>query len=131
MQRKFITNLALVLALNLLIKPFWILGIDRAVQNAVGTEQYGFYYSIFGFSFLLNILLDLGITNFNNKNISQNNHLLSKHFASIVLLRILLTVIFTIVTLVAGPDVLSLSTIAKGVQNAIINNNVSMEKIAR
>ena len=72
MQRKFITNLALVLALNLLIKPFWILGIDRAVQNAVGTEQYGFYYSIFGFSFLLNILLDLGITNFNNKNISQN-----------------------------------------------------------
>ena len=102
MQRKFNTNLAFVLALNLLIKPFWILGIDRAVQNAVGTEQYGFYYSIFGFSFLLNILLDLGITNFNNKNISQNNHLLSKHFASIVLLRILLTVIFTIVTLVAG-----------------------------
>ena len=51
MQRKFVTNLALVLALNLLIKPFWILGIDRAVQNAVGTEQYGFYYAIFNFSF--------------------------------------------------------------------------------
>lgn len=102
MQRKFITNLALVLALNLLIKPFWILGIDRAVQNAVGTEQYGFYYAIFNFSFLLNILLDLGITNFNNKNISQNNHLLSKHFASIVLLRLLLAGIFAIVTLVGG-----------------------------
>jgi O-antigen/teichoic acid export membrane protein len=101
MQRKFITNLALVLHSTCSSSPL-ILGIDRAVQNAVGTEQYGFYYSIFGFSFLLNILLDLGITNFNNKNISQNNHLLSKHFASIVLLRILLTVIFTIVTLVAG-----------------------------
>ncbi len=35
MQKKFITNLALLLLLNLLIRPFWILGIDRAVQNAV------------------------------------------------------------------------------------------------
>src|ERR1041384_6206660 len=89
MQRKFVTNLALVLSLNLIIKPFWILGIDRMVQNAVGTVQYGYYYSLLGFSFLLNIILDFGITNFNNKNIAQNNHLLSKHFASIVLLRIM------------------------------------------
>ncbi len=102
MQRKFVTNLALVLLLNLLVKPFWILGIDRAVQNAVGTEQYGFYYAIFNFSFLLNILLDLGITNFNNKNISQNNHLLSKHFASIVMLRLFLAFVFTIITLIGG-----------------------------
>ena len=71
-------------------EPFWILGIEVAVQNAVGTEQYGFYYAIFNFSFLLNILLDFGITNFNNKNISQNNHLLSKHLSSIILLRLLL-----------------------------------------
>ena len=102
MQRKFVTNLALVLLLNLLIKPFWILGIDRAVQNAVGTEQYGFYYALFNFSFLFNILLDMGITNFNNKNISQNNHLLSKHFASIVMLRLLLAGIFTLVTIIGG-----------------------------
>ncbi|REJ84449.1 MAG: hypothetical protein DWQ44_09435 [Bacteroidetes bacterium] len=102
MQRKFVTNLALVLLLNLLVKPFWILGIDRAVQNVVGTEQYGFYYAIFNFSFLLNIVLDLGITNFNNKNIAQNNHLLGKHFSSIVMLRILLAGIFTVITLVGG-----------------------------
>lgn len=102
MQRKFVTNLALVLFLNLLIKPFWILGIEVAVQNAVGTEQYGFYYAIFNFSFLLNILLDLGITNFNNKNISQNNHLLSKHLSSIILLRFLLAIIFVLITLLGG-----------------------------
>jgi O-antigen/teichoic acid export membrane protein len=102
MQRKFVTNLALVLFLNLLIKPFWILGIEVAVQNAVGTEQYGFYYAIFNFSFLLNIVLDLGITNFNNKNIAQNNHLLSKHLSSIILLRLLLALIFTVVTIAGG-----------------------------
>ncbi|MFM8433142.1 MAG: oligosaccharide flippase family protein [Bacteroidota bacterium] len=102
MQRKFVTNLALLLGLNLLIKTFWVLGIDRAVQNAVGTEQYGFYYAIFNFSFLLNILLDLGITNFNNKNIAQNNHLLSKHFSSIVILRLFLAGVFTVITLIGG-----------------------------
>ncbi|MFN8165477.1 MAG: oligosaccharide flippase family protein [Bacteroidia bacterium] len=102
MQRKFVTNLGLVLVLNLLIKPFWVLGVDRAVQNAVGTEQYGFYYAIFNLSFLFNILLDFGITNFNNKNISQNNHLLSKHLSSILVLRVLLAILFSVITFIGG-----------------------------
>src|SRR5690242_5607995 len=101
MQRKFVTNLALVLLLNLLIKPIWVF-FDIAVQNAVGTEQYGFYYAIFSFSFLLNIILDCGITNFNIKNISQNNHLLNKHLSSILLLRLLLAGIFVIATIAGG-----------------------------
>lgn len=102
MQRKFVTNLALVLTLNLLIKPFWIIAIDRNVQIAVGAETYGTYYALFNFSFLLNIVLDFGITTFNNKNIAQNNHLLSKHFASIVVLRMMLAIVFLIVTIVGG-----------------------------
>jgi O-antigen/teichoic acid export membrane protein len=102
MQKKFIQNLALLLTLNLLIKPFWILGIDRAVQQAVGTESYGLYFAIFNFSFLLNILLDFGITNFNNKNIAQNNKLLNKHFSSIMALKLLLGIVFMLVTLGAG-----------------------------
>jgi len=102
MQRKFLTNLILLLTLNLLIKPFWILGIDRSVQNIVGAADYGFYFAIFNFSFLFNILLDTGITNFNNKNIAQNNHLLNKHFSSIVILKLLLAIIYTIVTFTFG-----------------------------
>ncbi len=102
MQRKFITNLALVLVLNLLIKPFWILGVDRSVQNAVGTDAFGIYYALFNFSFLLNIILDVGITNFNNTNISQNNHLLNKHLSSIIVLRFLLAGIYLIVTMIVG-----------------------------
>lgn len=102
MQRKFLTNLALLLFLNILIKPFWILGIDRSVQNVVGAEDYGFYFALLNFSFLLNILLDLGITNFNNKNIAQNNYLLSKHFSSIVVLKLALACIYSLITLLAG-----------------------------
>lgn len=99
MQKKFIQNLALLLTLNLLIKPFWVFGIEAQVQRVVGTENYGLYFALFNFSFLLNILLDFGITNFNNRNISQNNHLITKHFSSILLLKLLLGVIFMLTTL--------------------------------
>ena len=108
MQKKFITNLILLLSLNLLVKPFWILGIDRTVQNIVGSENYGFYFAIFNFSFLFNILLDLGITNFNNRNIAQNNHLLNKYFSSIVILKLILGLVFIFiafaVALIIGYD---------------------------
>lgn len=102
MQKKFVTNLALLLFMNLLIKPIYILGIDRAVQNEVGAASYGIYFAIFNFSFLLTIILDFGITNFNNKNIAQNNHLLTKHFSSLVGLKILLAVIYIVITVVTG-----------------------------
>ncbi len=99
MKRKFITNLGLILFLNLLIKPFWIFGIDRTVQNVVGAEQYGFYFALFNFSLILNILLDVGITNFNSRNIAQHNHLLNKYFSNIIILRILLGLIYFVVSL--------------------------------
>jgi O-antigen/teichoic acid export membrane protein len=102
MQRKFITNLGLLLLLNLLIKPFWVFGIDRTVQNVVGSQQFGFYYAIFNFSFLFNILLDLGITNFNNRNIAQNSQLLAKHFSGIISLKLLLGFVYFLVTLGVG-----------------------------
>ena len=102
MQKKFITNLAILICLNLLIKPFWTLVIEPSVQYQVGNTSYGEYFALFNFSFLLNILLDFGITNFNNKNIAQNNHLLEKHFSGLFLLKLLLGVVYIVVTLSIG-----------------------------
>jgi len=102
MQKKFLTNLGLIIFLNLIVKPFWVIGIDANVQNAVGAEEYGFYFTILNFSFLFNILLDLGITNFNNRNIAQSNHLLNKHFSGIVFLKVFLLLLYLIVTFSIG-----------------------------
>jgi O-antigen/teichoic acid export membrane protein len=102
MQKKFVANLALLLFMNLLIKPIYILGIDRAVQVEVGAANYGIYFAIFNFTFLLTIILDFGITNFNNKNIAQNNHLLTKHFSSLVSLKLILAVFYIVICVVAG-----------------------------
>jgi O-antigen/teichoic acid export membrane protein len=101
-QRKFITNLGLLLLLNFLIKPFWIFGIDRTVQNTVSSEDYGLYFALFNFSMLFNILLDLGLTNYNNRNIAQNSHLLSKYFSGIVVFKLLLAFVYFIVTFTIG-----------------------------
>lgn len=96
MQKKFLKNLGLLLFLNLLIKPFWVLGIDRSVQNVVGSEAFGFYFSILNFSFLFSLLLDFGITNFNNRNIAQNNQLLTKHFSGILILKFMLLAVYLV-----------------------------------
>ncbi len=98
MKKKFITNLALLLFLNLLIKPFWIFGIDLEVQNRVGANDYGLYISLFNFSLLLNVILDLGITNYNNRKISQNHSLISKYFSSIVAIKFLLAFAYAAVS---------------------------------
>ncbi len=102
MKRKFITNLGFLLFLNLLVKPFWIFGIDRTVQNIVAPGEYGFYFTVLNFTFLFNILLDFGITNFNNKNIAQNNQLLNKHFSGIAILRFLLAAVYFVVIFIVA-----------------------------
>jgi O-antigen/teichoic acid export membrane protein len=102
MRRKFLTNLGLLLFLNFLVKPFWILGIDRTVQNITGPDQYGFYASLLNFTFLFNILLDFGITSFNNRNIAQNSQLLNKHFSGIVSFKLILGILYFVVTMIVG-----------------------------
>ncbi|MCF8464729.1 MAG: polysaccharide biosynthesis C-terminal domain-containing protein [Flavobacteriales bacterium] len=102
MQRKFLSNLAFLLFLNLLVKPFWIFGIDRAVQNQVGAEVYGSYFALFNFAFILNVFLDLGISNFNNRNVSQHEHLLGKYFPRIIALRVLLAIGYMLICIITG-----------------------------
>lgn len=78
------------------------MGIDAAVQNTVGDTSYGLYLAISQFSYLFYILLDLGLTNFNSRNIAQNNQLLAKHFVGISQAKIFLTFLYVIVIFFVG-----------------------------
>ena len=124
MKKKFVTNLILLISLNLLIKPFWIFGIERSVQNIVGAENYGFYSSLFSFSILLNIILDFGLTNYNNRNIAQNNQLLSKYLSNIIVLKFFFAFIYALVCFVVailiGYDSLQLKMLILLVLNQFI-----------
>lgn len=102
MQNRFIKNIIFLLFLNLLVKPFWILGIDREVQNLLGDASYGTYQAIFNFSYLFYILLDLGITNFNSRAVAQDPKNLSKHFGGLTEIKLLLGLLYAAVIFVVG-----------------------------
>ena len=78
----------------MLIKPIYVLGIDAQVQNSVGDEKYGAYFAIFNFCFLFQILLDLGIQNFNSKEVSQNREKVSDVFSYVIGTKLMLIVLF-------------------------------------
>ena len=97
-KKDFVFNIAILIFLNLLVKPFWILGVDVAVQNRVGAASYGLYFAIFNFTYLFNVVLDMGITNFNNRNIARHSQLLSKHLSGILILKLLLGGLYMLIT---------------------------------
>ncbi len=78
------------------------MGIDRTVQNIVGDQNYGFYFALFNFSIILNILLDIGITNYNNRNISRYNFLLNKHLSNIIGLKLVLAIVYAVFSLITA-----------------------------
>ena len=105
MKKKFLSNLLLVLILNVVIKPLYILGIDAEIlkiteQNDPGS--YGTYFSLLSLSFIFNIILDLGVNSFNTRNIAQNNQLLEKHFSRIFSLKLILCLLYIIVLISVG-----------------------------
>ncbi len=96
MNREFLLNIFFLLFINLLIKPFYIFGIERTVQNEVPPGDYGLYFALFNLTLTLQILGDLGIQNFNNRHISQHSYLLSKYFPSMIVLKSMLATLFFI-----------------------------------
>ena len=83
-QKDFIFNICLLLFLNLLVKPFWLLGVEVGVQNQVGAADYGLYFAVFNFTYVFYMLLDMGICNYNNRTIARNNLLLVKLLSRII-----------------------------------------------
>ncbi|HZH99507.1 MAG TPA: hypothetical protein VEX63_00085, partial [Flavisolibacter sp.] len=69
--RSFFKNLGLLLLLNVLVKPVWILLIDRAVQNELGFAIYGQYFALLNLTYVLYFLADAGLSNFMNQQIAS------------------------------------------------------------
>jgi len=97
LNRTFLINVLFLIGINVLIKPFYLFGIDRVVQNTVGAEVYGLYAAVINFTFLLQIISDFGIQSYNNKNIAQHRNLLGKYFPNIIILKVILAGLYVLV----------------------------------
>lgn len=102
MNREFLINILFLISINLLIKPFYIFGIDRTVQNVVGAEDYGIYFVLLNFTFLFQIINDFGIQNFNNRQIARHRQLLDKYLPNILILKLFQAFTFLGVIALAG-----------------------------
>jgi O-antigen/teichoic acid export membrane protein len=92
MNREFLLNLVFLLSINLIIKPFYVFGIDLKVQNVV--ENYSLYFALLNFSYIFQIFSDLGIQQYNNRNIAQHDYLFDKYFPHILGLKGGLSIVF-------------------------------------
>lgn len=102
LKRKFLANIVFLLTVSIVVKAFWVLGIDRTVQNVVGETDYGFYFSLFSFSVLFTLVLDMGLSGFNNRAVSADPGRVRLYFGNVLLLRLILIAAYFSVTLVAA-----------------------------
>ncbi|MGB0983236.1 MAG: oligosaccharide flippase family protein [Saprospiraceae bacterium] len=95
MKKAFFINIVILLAANLMIKPLYVFGIDRTVQNIVGSEIYGIYITLFSLTMLFQIVSDFGIRYLNNRDIAQHQQLFKKYFSNLLVLKGIQAVAFT------------------------------------
>ncbi|MCB0506832.1 MAG: oligosaccharide flippase family protein, partial [Bacteroidetes bacterium] len=97
MKKSFLFNVFFLVFVNFLIKPFWIFGIDRTVQNQLGESEYGLYFAIFNFTYLFQILLDFGFQNYNNREVAADTKRIQQLLPGILLIKTFLFLIYLVV----------------------------------
>ena len=96
MKKEFLLNLAFLVAINLLVKPLYIFGIDVQVQNTVGAD-YGTFFALVNFAYLMQFIADFGIQQYNNRAIAQKEDEISHLFPQLMMTKLLLVIPYILV----------------------------------
>lgn len=102
MKREFLINAVFLVLVNLLVKPFYVFGIERTIQDRVGAESYGLYATLFSFSYLFFILNDFGLQQFNNRTLARHPVLVSKYFPRLLAVKLALGIGYLSVVFLAA-----------------------------
>lgn len=102
MRKFFVQNVFFLILVNLVVKPAWIFGIDRNVQNVVGHENYGLYQALFNLSLIFQILLDFGLQAYNTNTVAQSPVAMKKLFPNIIAAKGVLSFLFLSVVMSTG-----------------------------
>ena len=82
------------------MKPAWLLA-DLMVQRETG-QDYGQYFILFNLSVMLNMFLDFGISNYNNRKVAGNEQNFKSYFSKVFTLRMTLAGVYLIALMVTG-----------------------------
>lgn len=94
MKEVFFKNILLLLLVNIIVKPFWIFGIDLQVQNTLGEAVYGHYFALLNFSLIYQIILDLGLQTYNTQRLAQHANRIHWLFPNIMMAKSLLALLY-------------------------------------
>lgn len=102
MHKSFLSNLSLVVGLNILIKPLYLLGIEVSVQNRLGPEGYGLYFALLNSAYLLQIINDYGIHIFNNRLVARDSASAATLIPALTGVKLVLACLYLLLVGVAG-----------------------------
>lgn len=115
-RREFILNISFLLLANLLIKPVYVLFIERDFQNQAGHEAWGIYFTLFSLSMIPQILLDFGLTAYVNQKVSAERTSVIEIWKNTAWLRPLFALVFTVLyLLLAGTYIQSQPVLLLGI----------------
>lgn len=97
MIKRFYSAVGQLVILNAIVKPVWIFGIDREVQNLVGTQTYGVYFSLLSLSIVLSFLLDWGFTGYFNRQLAANASSFVKKTGNFLLIKLAFTALYIVI----------------------------------
>ena len=100
MQRAFLKNLLWLQLLNWLVKPLWILWIEREIQLRMGDSWYGVYTLHFNLVLLFAVLLDAGLNTYAAREIAANGKL--GHPRRMLFLRLGLGLVYVCLVLIVA-----------------------------
>lgn len=85
-----------------MVKPFWVLGIDRTVQNTVGHEAFGIYQALLNVTIIFQIVLDFGLQAYNTRVLTKSPKAMSNLFPNLVAIKLLFALAYVGITLASG-----------------------------
>ncbi len=102
LKKYFLSNIIFLVIVNVLVKPIWVFVVDRNVQFRVGHEDYGMYNALFSLSVMLNILLDMGITNYNSRQLSTNHSFQREYLPNMIMAKLLLSGLYLAIVFIVA-----------------------------
>ncbi|MCW3123503.1 MAG: hypothetical protein JWQ38_2995 [Flavipsychrobacter sp.] len=102
MRRFFVKNILFVIAVNVLVKPIWVLFIDRNVQNTVAGGAYGTYQALLSVSIIFQTILDFGLSSYNSRMVAANPDKLPELFPSMLSARLVLMLVYMLLACTWG-----------------------------
>lgn len=101
-RKKFAQNFLFALAANALVKPAYILLIDRVVQVRAGSEAYGRYAALFNLATIFGVVLDFGLAQYATRRLTASADAVHSEVGPLLRARLGLSVVYATAVFIAA-----------------------------